>query len=153
MAIRPSYINHKESTQSDIFPWLILVSIILLGIFLRFYRLGNTGSDSLMGNSYYAAAVKSMIQSPYNFWYTVAEPGGSVTVDKPPLGLWFQGISALFFGFNSLSLALPQAMAGVFCIGLMYTIVRHQFGEVPDCRSHRCRTTAANASRSGNAAG
>ena len=131
MAIQPSYINHKESAQSGISPWLILVSIILLGIFLRFYRLGDTGSDYLMGNSYYAAAVKSMIQSPYNFWYAVAEPGGSVTVDKPPLGLWFQGISALLFGFNSLSLALPQAMAGVLCIGLMYTIVRHQFGEAP----------------------
>lgn len=118
-----------RSEQKALWRWMILLSIMLLGIFLRCYRLESTGSDYLLGNSYYAAAVKSMIQSPYNFWYAAAEPGGAVTVDKPAFGLWFQGISALLLGINSLALALPQAAAGILCIALIYAIVRRQGGE------------------------
>lgn len=41
------------------------------------------------------------------------EPGGLVSVDKPPLSLWVQTISAKVFGFNQMSLLVPQAIARV----------------------------------------
>jgi 4-amino-4-deoxy-L-arabinose transferase-like glycosyltransferase len=108
--------------------WIVVVTlalIILLAAFLRFYELGAYG----IGNAYYGATVKSMLTSWKNFFYASYEPGGSVTVDKPPLGLWVQAVSAFFFGVNGFALALPQAIAGVLSIPLLYFLVKRQFGE------------------------
>ena len=62
--------------------WLIvgiLTAILAAGAFLRLYHLGQAGV-----NEYYASAVKSMLQSWHNFFYVAFEPGGTVSVDKPP---------------------------------------------------------------------
>ncbi len=101
-----------------------LGTIILLGAFLRFYDLGAHS----IGNAYYAATVKSMLTSWDNFFFAAYEPGGSVTVDKPPLGFWIQAVSAYFLGVNGFALALPQALAGVLSIPLLYVMVKEQFG-------------------------
>ena len=118
--------NQKKSNLSiaKILPAVGLGLIILLGAFLRFYELGTY----TIGNTYYAAAVKSMLTSWHNFFFVAFEPGGSVTVDKPPLGFWVQAISAYFLGVNGFALALPQALAGVFSIGVLYHLVRRHFG-------------------------
>src|SRR5205085_7506019 len=57
-------------------------------------------------------------------------PGGFVSIDKPPLGFWLQAASAKIFGFTPLSIFLPQALAGVFSVLLLYYLVRHHFGVV-----------------------
>ncbi|GAB4555440.1 MAG: glycosyltransferase family 39 protein [Anaerolineae bacterium] len=107
-------------------PWITitLVSIILLAGVLRFAQLANIGD----GNAYYTAAVKAMLQSPSNFFFAAAEPGGSVTVDKPPLGLWIQAVFGLIFGVYGWSVALPQVIAGILCVPLLYHLVRRPFG-------------------------
>ncbi len=97
--------------------------IVLLGAFLRFYELGAYS----IGNTYYAATVQSMLTSWHNFFFASFEPGGSVTVDKPPLGFWIQAVSAYFLGVNGFALALPQALAGVLSIPLLYSMVKRQF--------------------------
>lgn len=101
-----------------------LLAILLLGAFLRFHQLGEAG----IGNSYYAATVKSMLVSWRNFFFAAFEPGGSVSVDKPPLGFWIEAISAYFLGVNGLALALPNAMAGVLSIFVIYKLIRRPFG-------------------------
>ena len=101
-----------------------LLAIIALGAFLRFYQLGTY----TIGNTYYAATVKSMLTSWHNFFYASFEPGGSVTVDKPPLGFWVQAISAYFLGVNGFALAMPQALAGTLSIPVLYHLVRKYFG-------------------------
>jgi len=101
-----------------------LLAIILLGAFFRFYKLG----AYTIGNTYYAAAVKSMLTSWHNFFFVSFEPGGTVTVDKPPLGFWVQAISAYFFGVNGFALAFPQALAGTLSIPVLYHLVRKNFG-------------------------
>lgn len=101
-----------------------LVLILALGAFLRFYELGTTS----IGNTYYAATVQSMLTSWHNFFFASFEPGGSVTVDKPPLGFWIQAVSAYFLGVNGFSLALPQALAGVLSVLVLYFLVRQAFG-------------------------
>jgi 4-amino-4-deoxy-L-arabinose transferase-like glycosyltransferase len=98
--------------------------IVLLGALLRFYKLGAYS----IGNAYYAATVKSMLISWHNFLFAAYEPGGSVTVDKPPLGFWLQAASACLLGVNGFALALPQALAGTLSIPLLYGLVRRQFG-------------------------
>ena len=48
-----------------------------------------------------------MLQSWHNFFFVAAEPGGSLTVDKPPLGLWIEAVFAFFFGVSGVTTALP----------------------------------------------
>src|SRR5947209_4619284 len=82
------------------------------------------------GNTYYAAAVKSMITSWHNFFFVSFDAGGFVSVDKPPLGLWIQAASARLFGFHPLSLLVPQALAGIAAVALLYHLVARSFGVV-----------------------
>jgi 4-amino-4-deoxy-L-arabinose transferase-like glycosyltransferase len=102
----------------------LLLAILLLGGFLRFYHLGEAG----VGNTYYAATVKSMLVSWKNFFFAAFEPGGSLSVDKPPVGFWIEAISARIFGVNGFALALPNAVAGLLSIGMVFVLLRRPFG-------------------------
>lgn len=104
--------------------WLTLAGVLGLTLFLHFFQLEQEG----YGNLYYAAAVKSMLASPHNFFFVSFDPGGFVSVDKPPLGLWTQAFSAMLFGFNGWSLMLPQALAGVLSVALLFHLARRNFG-------------------------
>lgn len=111
-----------QSTQ----PWqrVALGVILALAAFLILYQVQING----YGNSYYAAAVRSMLSSWHNFFFVSFDPGGFVSVDKPPLGLWIEALSALVFGFSGFSLLLPQALAGLAGVLLIYHLVRRRFG-------------------------
>jgi len=111
-------------TASRWWPRIALAGVLLLAIFLHFFRLEQEG----YGNLYYAATVKSMLTSGHNFFFASFDPGGFVSVDKPPLGLWVQALSGLAFGFRGWSLLLPQALAGVLAVALLYHLVRRSFG-------------------------
>ncbi|MDQ4127217.1 MAG: glycosyltransferase family 39 protein [Actinomycetota bacterium] len=108
-------------------PWhgLSLAAILILSAFLNLYGLTGEGYS----NNYYSAAVKNMLTSWSNFFF-VSFDAGFVSVDKPPLGLWIQAASAWLFGFSGLSLLLPQAIAGVLSVALIYHLVRRTFGPV-----------------------
>src|SRR5450755_364729 len=71
-------------------------------------------------NTYYSAAVRSMTTSWHDFLFASLDKTGLMTVDKPPLTLWIQALSARIFGFDSLSMLLPQALMGVIAAGLTY---------------------------------
>jgi 4-amino-4-deoxy-L-arabinose transferase-like glycosyltransferase len=59
-----------------------------------------------------------MLTSWHNFFYASFEPGDSVSVDKPPLGLWVEAISAYLLGVNGF------ALAGIFSIPLLFHLVK-----------------------------
>ncbi len=103
---------------------LVLTGILILAAFLNFYQLQNIGD----GNLYYTAAVESMLQSWDNFFFVAAEPGGSVTVDKPPLGLWIEAASAFVFGVNGFAVVLPNIIAGLLSILIVYHLTKNCFG-------------------------
>ena len=65
---------------------------------------------------YYDASVRSMPLSLHNFLLGAYEPGGSLAVDKPPLDLWLQVLSTQLFGFGSVALKLPPALAGTLAV-------------------------------------
>src|SRR5438132_3239657 len=71
-----------------------------------------------------------MMDNWHNFFFASYDPGGFVTIDKPPVGFWFQVLSAKIFGFNPVSILLPQALAGVLSVLLLYYLVRRHFGVV-----------------------
>jgi len=53
-----------------------------------------------------------------------------VSIDKPPLGFWLQAASAKIFGFTPFSIFLPQALAGVLSVVVLYHLVQRHFGVV-----------------------
>jgi 4-amino-4-deoxy-L-arabinose transferase-like glycosyltransferase len=79
-------------------------------------------------NIFYSAAVKSMLRSLHNFVFVSFDPGGLITVDKPPLALWVQAASAKLFGFTPLSLLLPGALIGVLTVAVLYVVLARRFG-------------------------
>jgi 4-amino-4-deoxy-L-arabinose transferase-like glycosyltransferase len=64
-------------------------------------------SSNGMGNTFYAAAVKSGTESWKAFLFGSIDPGSFITVDKPPASLWVMELSGRIFGFSSWSMLLP----------------------------------------------
>jgi len=85
-------------------------------------------SQNGFANLFYSAGVKSMLRSWHNFVFVSFDPGGLITVDKPPLALWVQAASAKLFGFSPLSLLLPEAIAGVLAVALLYLLLARRLG-------------------------
>lgn len=71
-------------TQKGGLHLVALGGILLLAAVLRFANLAALGYS----NHYYTAGVASMLQSWRNFFFVAAEPGGAVSIDKPPVGRW-----------------------------------------------------------------
>jgi 4-amino-4-deoxy-L-arabinose transferase-like glycosyltransferase len=103
--------------------WLALALITALAAALRLVDLGAVRLDP-----FYDAAVRSMGLSWHNFFFGAYEPGGSVSVDKPPVDLWLQVASVKLLGWGSVSLKLPEALAGTASVPLLYAAVRRPFG-------------------------
>jgi 4-amino-4-deoxy-L-arabinose transferase-like glycosyltransferase len=116
----------SRNNWSPFWRWLSLTGVMLVSIFMNFYQLGQNG----FANLYYASAIRSMLDSWQNFFFVSFDPGGFVSVDKPPLGFWLQAASAKIFGFTPFSVFLPQALAGVLSVLLLYHLVRRHFGVV-----------------------
>src|SRR5436305_2345423 len=121
-----SVVEHRNAPLTRVWPRLALAGVMLISIFMNFYQLGQNG----FGNLYYASAIRSMLDKLHNFFFTSFDPGGFVSIDKPPLGFWLQAASAKVFGFTPFSIFLPQALAGVLSVLLLYYLVRRHFGLV-----------------------
>jgi 4-amino-4-deoxy-L-arabinose transferase-like glycosyltransferase len=105
---------------------LVLAGVLALSAVLNMHRLSQNG----YANIFYSAGVKSMLHTFHNFVFASFDPGGLVTVDKPPLALWVQVASAKLFGFSPLSLLLPEAIIGVLTVALLYRLLSRSFGPV-----------------------
>jgi 4-amino-4-deoxy-L-arabinose transferase-like glycosyltransferase len=99
--------------------WAIVAAITVGAAVLRLSHLGQVPPDP-----FYDAAVRSMAMSWHNFFFGAFEPGGSVSIDKPPIDLWLQVVSVKLFGFSSTTLKLPEAFAGIASVPLLYATVR-----------------------------
>ncbi|BDB00231.1 ArnT family glycosyltransferase [Clostridium botulinum] len=113
---------------------IALSLILILSLILNLANLSIEG----YANQYYAAGVKSMTLSLKNFFFVSFDPASFVSIDKPPLGFWIQAIFAKIFGFSGWSIILPQAIAGVVSVGLIYVIVKRSFGTVAGLISAIC---------------
>jgi 4-amino-4-deoxy-L-arabinose transferase-like glycosyltransferase len=80
------------------------------------------------GNSFYAMAVQAGTQNWKAWFFGSLDAGNIVTVDKPPASLWLMGLSGRIFGFSSWSMLIPDALAGVASVGLLYLTVRRTSG-------------------------
>ena len=80
------------------------------------------------GNEFYAAAVQAGTKSWKAFLFGSLDSSNFITTDKPAGFLWVMELSARVFGVNYWSLLVPQALAGVATVGVLYTTVRRWFG-------------------------
>ncbi len=79
-------------------------------------------------NTYYAAAALAASKSWSAWFFGSFDAANFITIDKPPLALWVIGLSVRVFGLSSWSVLLPQALAGVATVVLLWLTVRRSFG-------------------------
>jgi len=79
-------------------------------------------------NTYYAAAALAASKSWSAWFFGSFDAANFITIDKPPLALWVMGLSVRLFGLSSWSILLPQALAGVATVVLLWLTVRRTFG-------------------------
>jgi 4-amino-4-deoxy-L-arabinose transferase-like glycosyltransferase len=102
--------------------WAAIALITLAAAVLRLLYIGRVSPDP-----FYDAAVRSMGLSWHNFFFGAYEPGGSVSIDKPPVDLWLQVASVKLLGFSSTTLKLPEAFAGIVSVPLLFAAVRRMW--------------------------
>jgi len=103
-----------------------LAAVLLIAAGLRLWRIEANG----FGTEYYAAGVRSLLQGGRLFFFNAFDPAGFVSLDKPPVAFWIQAAFAWVLGFSGFSVHLPQALAGVASVALLYLLVRRPFGGV-----------------------
>ncbi len=102
---------------------LALVSLLVFTAGLYLVNLTVSG----YANSFYAASVQAATQSWKALFFGSLDAANFITVDKPPVALWLMGLSGRIFGFSSFSMLLPNALAGIATVYLVYKIVRRWF--------------------------
>lgn len=106
--------------------WARPALLVLLGATAVLYLWGLGASG--WANSFYSAAVQAGTHSWKAFFFGSSDSANSITVDKPPVSLWAMGISARIFGVNAWSILVPQALAGVASVGVLYAAVKRWYG-------------------------
>jgi 4-amino-4-deoxy-L-arabinose transferase-like glycosyltransferase len=80
------------------------------------------------GNAYYAAAAASGAVSWKAWFFGSLDSASFITVDKPPASLWLMGLSVRLFGLSTWSILLPQVLAGMATVYILYRTVRRWMG-------------------------
>ncbi|HEX8025956.1 MAG TPA: glycosyltransferase family 39 protein, partial [Candidatus Limnocylindrales bacterium] len=80
------------------------------------------------GNTYYSMAAQAASQSWSALFFGALDANGFITLDKPPLATALMGLSVRVFGLSSWSVLLPEALAGVGTVLVLFLAVRRSFG-------------------------
>ncbi len=100
-----------------------LLALLAATALLYLWGLGASG----YANSFYSAAVQAGTKSWKAMFFGSSDASNFITVDKPPLALWPSVLAARVFGVNAWTLLVPQALAGVATVGVLYATVRRWF--------------------------
>ena len=106
--------------------WQRISLVALLAGTALLYLVGLSESD--WANQYYAAAAQAGAQSWKAMLFGSLDSANFITVDKPPASLWVMDLAMRFFGVNSWSLLVPQALEGVAAVALLYAAVKRVGG-------------------------
>jgi 4-amino-4-deoxy-L-arabinose transferase-like glycosyltransferase len=102
--------------------WAAVALITLAAAALRLIGIGQVQTDP-----FYDAAVRSMGLSWHNFFFGAFDPGGTTSIDKPPVDLWLQVASVKLLGFSTTTVKLPEALAGIVSVPLLFGAVRRMW--------------------------
>ncbi|MBM7775152.1 4-amino-4-deoxy-L-arabinose transferase-like glycosyltransferase [Actinokineospora baliensis] len=124
VADRPVAVTAPGTTGSP-WPRRISIAALLLGTaVLYLWDLGASG----WANAYYSAAAQAGGQSWSAWFFAATDSAGGITVDKTPAAVWVMGLSVRVFGLSSWSVLVPQALAGVGSVWLLYAAVKRWSG-------------------------
>ena len=107
-------------------PWELLAFASVVGLAAVLYVVNLTVSG--YGNTYYAAAAQAGAQSWTAWFFGSLDAANFITIDKPPLATMLMGLSVRLLGLSSWSVLLPQALAGIATVAILYASVRRTFG-------------------------
>ena len=122
----PAARERFADARSDAWVRPALVAVTVLGAFLYFWHLSING----YANTYYSAAALAASESWKAWFFGSFDAGSFITVDKPPLSTMLMGLSVRLFGLSPLSILMPQALAGVATVVVLFQAVRRSFGPV-----------------------
>jgi 4-amino-4-deoxy-L-arabinose transferase-like glycosyltransferase len=100
--------------------WPALITLLVATAILYIWDLSASG----WANAYYSAAVQAASVSWKAFFFGSFDASNAITVDKAPGALWLMALSVRLFGLSSWSILVPQALAGVGTVSLVYLSVR-----------------------------
>ncbi|HEY7176326.1 MAG TPA: glycosyltransferase family 39 protein, partial [Micromonosporaceae bacterium] len=86
------------------------------------------GASHVTVEVYYAGAVRTMSQSWRAFAFGGFDPSGAMTLDKLPGSFWIQALVVRAFGLSTASLVVPQIIAGLLTVVMMFVAVRRIAG-------------------------
>src|SRR5262245_31072378 len=86
------------------------------------------GAGHVSVEIYYAGSVRTMAHSWHAFAFGGFDPTGTVTLDKLPGSFWIQALVVRAFGLSTWSLVVPQIVAGVLTVIMMFVAVRRCAG-------------------------
>ena len=101
-------------------------SLLVLALFSGFTNLWDLAN--VERSEYYAAISKSMSLSFSNFIFGAMDPAGTITVDKIPASFWIPALLVKIFGFSTLAVTLPNALAGLAVTIFMTLVVKKFYG-------------------------
>jgi 4-amino-4-deoxy-L-arabinose transferase-like glycosyltransferase len=116
------FIKNKFSEKT----WERIGLITLLFSSACLYLINLSGNG--YANSYYASAVQAASVSWKALFFGSLDGANFITLDKPPAAIWLMGLSARIFGFSSFSMLLPNALAGILTVWLVFASVKRIFG-------------------------
>ncbi|MGO8960129.1 MAG: ArnT family glycosyltransferase [Streptosporangiaceae bacterium] len=119
----PAHAQTEASTSARRHRYL-LWSLLAVTAMLYLAGLSRNG----WANDFYAAAVQAGSTSWKAFFFGSFDASNFITVDKTPASLWVMELSARIFGLNYWSMLVPQALAGVASVAVLYAAVRRWYG-------------------------
>jgi 4-amino-4-deoxy-L-arabinose transferase-like glycosyltransferase len=116
--LRPGLLRGRPEDPSWVRP--ALLALLAATAVLYLWGLGASG----WANAFYSAAAQAGTRSWTALLFGSSDAANFITVDKAPAALWVMGLSARLFGVNAWSILVPEALAGVASVGLLYATVR-----------------------------
>jgi 4-amino-4-deoxy-L-arabinose transferase-like glycosyltransferase len=86
-------------------------------------------SASGWANAFYSAAAQAGASDWTAMLFGSSDAANAITVDKTPAALWVIDVSVRLFGLNPWSVLVPQALAGVGAVAVLYAAVRRVSGD------------------------
>jgi len=121
-------ITGLRRARADEPTWVLPAQLGVIALAAIVYLVNLTVSG--FANTYYSAAALAASQSWSAWFFGSFDAANFITVDKPPLGTMLMGLSVRMFGLSFWSILLPEALAGVATVALLFVLVRHSFGPV-----------------------
>ncbi len=120
LTARASLASLSDVTQARI----AFAAVVILAGVLYTWNLTVSG----YANTYYSAAAQAASQSWSALFFGSLDAANFITIDKPPMATWLMGLSVRVFGLSSWSILLPEAIAGVATVAVLFATVRRSFG-------------------------